>query len=270
MKKSIFSAILLSLLSLIVNAQIYYHDLNPDTIISVTGQQFDLDLNNDGTVDFYIAYNNFGGYIQTEFYTNIGQLGKVLTNGNGAPLALSINDNINSSQSYWICTATSSSSSALSMNYNGAAFVGLADKYVGLRIKLSNQWYYGWIRLSIPSDTSKIIIKDYAYNQVPNTSINAGQTTATGINEADYENRVSVYPNPFSTSAKIEISSEVLNSNSQLAITVYNILGKEVEQIANIKNERVKLERGNLPKGIYFYQLTNEAKIIGSGKLMIE
>lgn len=266
---TLLACLLILLLSVKVSAQLIYTDLNPDTILAATtsspSAQFDLDLNNDGTVDFNIRHNNFGGWIEAEFYTQMGQSGQIITNGTGAATALDINDNINSSQSYWVCTATSSSNSALFMNSNGADFPGQGDKFVGLRIKVSNQWHYGWVSLSIPSDESQIIIKGYAYNQ-SNTSIYAGQTI-TGINEPSGEakNIISVYPNPFNSSATIQFNSTINNAE----LNVYNLYGQKIKTMNCISGDQMKIERENLNSGIYLYELKQDSKNISTGKLII-
>ncbi len=258
------------LLSAKLTAQVVYTDLNPDTIVSATIQnpsvQYNLDLNNDGTIDFNIRHNNYEGFIQTEFYTNFGELGQIVTNGTGAPAALNINDNINSGQPNWVCTVGSSSNSALFMNANGANFVGQPDKFIGLKIKLSNQWHYGWVSLSIPSDTSKIIVKAYAYNQVPNASISAGQTT-TGINDpySEEKNIISVFPNPFNFSATIQFHSVKDN----VEIDLYNLYGQKIKTMNCLSEDKITIERGNLNTGLYFYELKQNTKSLATGKLII-
>ena len=57
----------------------------------------------------------------------------------------------------------------------------LTNTYVGIRIKISNQWHYGWVGIDAPTtDASQLIIKDYAYNLTPNEKIHAGQTKDFG------------------------------------------------------------------------------------------
>ena len=252
------------------SAQIVYTDLNPDSIVAGTIQnptaQFNLDLDKDGAADFNIRHNNFSGYIQAEFYTNFGQVGEIMTNGTGAPIALSANDDINSSQPDWVCTAGQSSNSALFMSTNGANFVGEGDKFVGLRIKLNGQWHYGWVCIDIPADTSQIIIKGYAYELSANTSIDAGQKV-TGINDAAGEDRnlVSVYPDPFIVSTTIQIPKVM----ERVTFSLYNLYGQKIRSIKCIAENKIILDRGNLSPGIYFYKLEAEEKKGGCGKLTI-
>ncbi len=64
------------------------------------------------------------------------------------------------------------------------------------------------------------------------------------------------YPNPFNPSTTIEYS---LDKSSQVSLTVYNLLGKQVAQLANgtqaAGQYSVKFDASSLENGIYFYQL---------------
>ena len=57
---------------------------------------------------------------------------------------------------------------------------------------------------------------------------------------------------------------------------MYDLLGREVKavdskQSAIHKNEiEIKIEKGNLKAGIYFYKVMSEQGVIGVGKLVIQ
>ncbi len=269
MKKIILPLCLL--LSAAATAQVTYTDINPDAVIAATTQsqsvQYDLDLNNDGTIDFNIKHNDYGGFKQAEFYTNFGQTGEILSNGSGGALALNLNANINSTLTNWVCTATSSGNSALFMNANGAAFPGQQDKFVGLRIKLSGQWHYGWVRLNIPSDTASIVIKDYAYNTMANASVTAGQV-ATAINSSIEKEKisVSVYPNPAAKTIAISLNQ---TDGKPTELSVISLLGRQVlwQQLTGLTTS---CDISNLPAGIYFIRLIKNKELIGEKKIIIE
>ena len=77
-----------------------------------------------------------------------------------------------------------------------------------------------------------------------------------------------MYPNPFQTSTTIEIINQNIYLNN-CEFKIYDVLGQVVLK-SEIKNQKSEIQRGNLKNGIYFYQLKNENKIIGTGKLMVE
>jgi hypothetical protein len=80
--------------------------------------------------------------------------------------------------------------------------------------------------------------------------------------------KVSIFPNPFSQSATIFISADMQCKNTQFKMM--NVLGETVKTIENISANELKLDRGNLSKGIYFYQLKDNGIVITTGKIIIE
>lgn len=91
---------------------------------------------------------------------------------------------------------------------------------------------------------------------------------ATGINDQKIINQPSVRisPNPFSSTATLQISSELLTLNSKLEFKMYDVLGREVFQSA-ISNSQSEIHP-NLTSGIYFYQLTSDRQPVVRGKIV--
>lgn len=76
---------------------------------------------------------------------------------------------------------------------------------------------------------------------------------------------ISIYPNPFSTSATI-----VINNISQLKkveLRIYNVLGEE-SMSTSITKQITTFDARGLPSGVYFYQIADNNKTIQSGKLI--
>lgn len=82
------------------------------------------------------------------------------------------------------------------------------------------------------------------------------------------EEKFFIYPNPFSTSATLRIYNR---ENAKYEFTMYDLFGREVRQftIPQIAGQ-CKIERGNLPSGMYFYKVSDKEKIIGTGKIIIQ
>jgi hypothetical protein len=95
--------------------------------------------------------------------------------------------------------------------------------------------------------------------------IKSTATCTTGMTEMQPDNSVSIYPNPFDNTATLHIS----NVNGNVSLAMYDVLGKEVKNIMNIKNENVLINRDNLPDGIYFYQVKNNDSTIATGKIVL-
>ena len=266
MKTKLQLAILLALSSLSVktNAQIYYYDISPDEVINTwnflsvcintsqpaTGSSSDLQIWNDAGSDINVRAQSSDC--------------EVLING-AQPAALSLNQSIGSTGTWAVPTGSSYNE----LN-NGSVgnWVGITDGYLGVRIKSGSNWLYGWIRMDINTAGTSATIKDYACNTVANASINAGQTV-TGIDNflGVNKNFTSVYPNPITTSAIMVFDPQITVKNAELII--YDLLGNTVKTISNINKTQVQIERDNLPGGIYLYQLRDENKIVGDGKIVV-
>jgi hypothetical protein len=87
----------------------------------------------------------------------------------------------------------------------------------------------------------------------------------TGIGEKfNSAFRALAFPNPFNSSTTIQ-----LNAASQNAcLTICTIFGQVVKSIDGV-GDKIKLERGNLPNGIYFIRLCQKDEIIATEKLVI-
>ncbi len=97
---------------------------------------------------------------------------------------------------------------------------------------------------------------------VDSTTIYIVPTSSTGISnpEVAKENKFSVYPNPFSGSATIAYT---LQTDSDVILEVYNVLGVRVTTIANTIQQsgdfKYSLEEG-MRSGVYFVTLTINGK----------
>ena len=88
-----------------------------------------------------------------------------------------------------------------------------------------------------------------------------------GINEKDNSNKVGVniFPNPFNSSTTIQFNSTINNGE----LNFYNIDGQKIKTINNISGDQIKIEKGNLSFGIYFYELKQGRENISTGKFII-
>lgn len=86
-----------------------------------------------------------------------------------------------------------------------------------------------------------------------------------GINEIDIENGAYWYPNPFSTQTTLQTDRFLKDAR----LAVYNQLGQQVKEVNNISGHTVSFHRNNLPTGIYFFSLSENHKILKTGKLLI-
>ncbi len=81
-----------------------------------------------------------------------------------------------------------------------------------------------------------------------------------GINKARVKTPISVYPNPVSANAFIDLSS--FEEGKTIDIGIYNVDGRMVYQTtANNNSERLEIGMSMLPSGIYLLRAVQETKI---------
>jgi len=77
---------------------------------------------------------------------------------------------------------------------------------------------------------------------------------------------VQCYPNPATTSVNFETSNV---SDKNLILTVYNFIGKKVEEV-KLSTNKINIPLDNYYRGLYVYQLRNkQGQLIESGKFQI-
>ncbi len=158
------------------------------------------------------------------------------------------------------------------INNNAVGFTNLSS---GANL---NYWIFGDGKISNNLDTIHIYDNSGSYNiqlRVSNDSGMIAQKTisviinnSTVINEnsINSDSTIKMYPNPFSTTTTIEIKG-LRNVNYELWI--YDWLGREVLK-SEITNPKSEIQRGNLQRGMYFYKVGGNDKIIGTGKFLID
>ena len=90
-------------------------------------------------------------------------------------------------------------------------------------------------------------------------------TVINGIEKKIIPNQISISPNPFSIFTTLSVNENLKNA----MLTVYNSLGREVKSIKNISGTKIKLQRDNMPIGVYLIRLTQENKVIINCKVII-
>lgn len=90
----------------------------------------------------------------------------------------------------------------------------------------------------------------------------------TGINEFYLNPSVTISPNPFNTSAILELKGKKNNFKNTYFL-LFDLLGKEMRKI-EITSNNIVIEKENLSRGVYLYKVINENEIFATGKLTIE
>jgi hypothetical protein len=74
-----------------------------------------------------------------------------------------------------------------------------------------------------------------------------------------------IYPNFFTDYGTLQFNTFI----RQGEVTIYNLAGQKLKSLAVNSSDRVIIERGNIPAGIYFYELHQTNKVKASGRFMI-
>ena len=262
------------------DAQILYTDIVPDDTLNPY-EYIELDLNNDSIVDFYptqaqnpLDYGR-GGIICNTWSgsASLNSVAGVATEGSfsiKSPFKLSQDDSISSNLEWikppgfvggiWFQDAYNQVIFYAEINsegYFGYWQNGVVNGYVGLRINVNGNQYYGWARLDVDSAAYWMIVKDYAINLTPNSPILAGEgMSPLGINESGMD--LSIYPNPASSKLFLSCLNENFNNGE---ISVLDFSGRKIfsQKISSHQNE---IDVSSLPNGVYLLELKNEDEMI--------
>lgn len=143
-------------------------------------------------------------------------------------------------------------------NNSMGSFLQLIDTSGNFRMNYSNPDYCVVFDACI-IDSSFYFIGNYRdTNEIePDSSFicKVGFDRMNNVIQTSKDNRIKVFPNPFTNQLKIIIHEGIL---SNFEITIYSVLGKKV--LTSVNNLTINTQ--GLPAGIYFLELKNRDKIL--------
>ncbi len=117
-------------------------------------------------------------------------------------------------------------------------------------------------------------INETGFNDGVHTKVGGNDTTISGVNNNStielfnyqlFQN----YPNPFNPTTTI---SYILNKSGNISIKVFDISGKEIEELVNKRQQagsyKTTFNGSKHSSGIYFYSLIIDGKVIDTKKMM--
>jgi len=184
----------------------------PAHVVIKPGSTYHLDLNHDGAADF--SFTDFASarfsvaslYVSA-FASNQGQSGnavEVSASDIFLPRALNRGARIGSSGIFYgSCIGCNSSREIMAWidPYKEAGdWVNVEDRFVGVRLLINHETYYGWARFSVRAVDNKVtaLLTGYAYEATPSKPIIAGQTAETADDETSGEAPISQELHPAS------------------------------------------------------------------------
>lgn len=169
--------------ALIVEADIIYTDVNPDAFVNPLDPDYAIDIDNDGTPEF-ILQNLVDGATVFDIILNCqnSDADVVATDLGGSIYGIDVIGNgttIGPASSF---TGQPTPSSPFIRNETYLLWQAQSFKFVGFKFSIAGNTHYGWIRLSV-SAADIVVVVDYAYNDIPNTPIAAGDVGGSGTGE---------------------------------------------------------------------------------------
>ena len=263
------------LFSATANAQIIYTDVIPDSTIYCVGNptlNYNLDLNNDANNDFILTAYYYGmQYISCVYASplNGNALKDTSINTINVPIPLQFNTVIDSNLLLQQSWDTSGYNVLKKIGIPGppGLWDNLSDYYLGLKLLQSGQTYYGWVRLrvDVTSSYASFIIRDYAYNSIPNQPILAGETIATGVIENSFASSICLFPNPANNHLTISFGS----NNKKVEVTIADITGTIIYKTSAFAAQKIEVNTKEFAEGVYLVQVQSE-DFSATKKLVIE
>lgn len=255
-------------------AAVVYTDIQ-DVTLTTTANHF-LDLNNDGIDDYQIMWVNFasgrGGLLMP---LNGNQaLGSVTGTSSSYfyPKALSFGNMISGGQTVWNSGGYqtlagmgiyTSSGVVYYSGYYGNWF-GATNKYLGLRFKVGTNWHFGWVRMDVGATADFLTVKDFAFENVPNTGILAGDMgTTTGFSLVDLIGEGSLC----CTENILQVDTREHRLRDAV-VEVHSINGQLV-RTTSLDGTRVQIPLTDLRKGLYMAVIRSEEGFFGR-KIVVE
>ncbi|MBC8047129.1 MAG: T9SS type A sorting domain-containing protein [Fimbriimonadaceae bacterium] len=254
-----------------VYAQVVYTDLEPDIVIEHDGDDFSIDMDNNGTDDFHFSKKTFYDW-STNFHSTIwaGRDGtfkneiaaSYQTIGWAAYSSYIQQFPYNFSKGYPINVLLSFQNDNRQIIAGNVLYDSgwlqkkgnwwddvIEDRYLGVHfVDSDDNYHYGWIRCDVVDSGKTFIMKDYAYETKVDGFINAGDLLSyTGI-ETQHADLVNI----FTSGNTINIISGINNSIYQ--VVIYDMQGKIVHTNKYTDSE-ITIQLPHIAKGVYLVEI---------------
>ncbi len=253
-KYSAFSAAILGIAN--ASGQIIYTDITDETVDALN-PRVAIDINNDAIGDYVLGAQNSPQNFAFMFPASASSAMNYNSNG------IVGFDNNNASAPYFYASnlapgAIVDSNNSVNLmartdfNYDGcysnSQFCDGEDGYVGLHIKIGANTHYGWVRIQVAASGENIIIKDYAYNSVPDEPILVGQTTLN-INNISINN------------IRVVALDKIITLYNLPESTSYNLFSTSGQSVLKgiTNNQTYKIEASTLSTGVYILEMIDSS-----------
>lgn len=173
----------------------------------------------------------------------------------------------------WLIQPANTSSITLTFNdfstQGGMDFVKVYDNSVSPAAQIGS--YSGTslpAALTLPAGAMKVVFTSDASVTDLGWSASYTSVSFTGITEEELSKSISIYPNPFHQTATLKFS---VPQPEVCELVVYDLVGKSLIKMAiPAFTPSVVIDAKSLPNGMYFYSLSENNRLIHTGKVIIE
>jgi len=231
----------------ITQANIVYTDIADATL--TPGGSIDINFDGTGPVEFTIDDGGFMAVEPSIFFNADAHFITVSAAEWDVIKGLNLNDAISANSSW-----EDQGDAYIDPFWGTTTFPSGTDAYIGASFKLGSNVHYGWIRVNWDGNGT-LIVKDFAYDNTPNTAISAGDVGTTSIKDKNVNSLITLYPNPTTDYINIRSNSEEVESASIISMT-----GKLISTHAINKNATINVM--DLKQGNYIIKLTSNKESI--------
>lgn len=93
--------------------------------------------------------------------------------------------------------------------------------------------------------------------------------TPTGIEDADTESGIKVYPNPATSIVNFDFTG-ISDIEEEMEISLFNAIGAKLKSVKTNGLDKLSIETVDLPAGMYLYQIEANQSVLKTGKLMVK
>ena len=98
-------------------------------------------------------------------------------------------------------------------------------------------------------------------------TVNKWDLFGVGVQELAAKGRSYVYPNPFTSQARIFMEKNIAGKN--LTVELYDVMGKRVDAAIENLGNSIRINRSNLSSGLYSYRISDNEEMMATGKFII-
>lgn len=251
--KKVFAILAVLLCTNLLKGQIVYIDINPDAVVTTQDEMgYPLNIlesmNTQTEPQFYVQNYWFDDFPASSYFAVFGDGAGLVVEPNSVFSAGLVK---NLSAGTMIGGNSSWSTEMFPVLHDGELYtdwVGTTG-YVGVKAKLGNDTYYGWVKLSIQPNKT-FVVYEYAIETTPGKAIAAGDKGNVGIGSVAM-NDLNVYPNP--TNGILTIDNQV-NADR---ISIFDMMGREV-MVLNPSEGSQTIDVSGLESGNYILSFRSE------------